>query len=93
MTSQTREAVSLDVGRENTVFVKFLFSSQSFAPLVFLFHHCPSVVFGSEQGAGRDDDGVGGGVRSQGKLAVTQFFVHLPPEPGHVLLAEAERLP
>lgn len=30
---------------------------------------------------------------SQGELAVTQFFVHLPPQPGHILLAEAEWLP
>lgn len=30
---------------------------------------------------------------SQGELAVTQFFVHLPPQPGHIQLAKAERLP
>lgn len=30
---------------------------------------------------------------SQGERAVTQFFVHLPPQPWHILLAEAERQP
>lgn len=30
---------------------------------------------------------------SQNELAMTQFFVHLPPQPGHVLLTEVERLP
>lgn len=32
-------------------------------------------------------------VGSQDELAVTQFFVHLPSEPLHVLLAKAEGLP
>lgn len=30
---------------------------------------------------------------SHGKLAVTKFFVHLPPQSGHILLAKAEWLP
>jgi len=30
---------------------------------------------------------------SQGELAATEFFVHLPPQPRHVLLAEDEGLP
>lgn len=36
--------------------------------------------------------GEGEECRSQGKLAVTEFFVHLPPQSRHVLLAEAEGL-
>lgn len=34
----------------------------------------------------------GKGHRSQGELAVTEFFVHLPPQSRHILLPKAERL-
>lgn len=34
----------------------------------------------------------GKGCRSQGQLAVAKFFVHLPPQSRHILLAEDERL-
>lgn len=71
----------------------FSFSSQSFAPLVlFLLYQCPSILLVSGVGAA-GEGGLGKGCGSQGELAVTQFFVHLPPEPRHILLAKAEWLP
>lgn len=50
------EVISLDIGREKYKFFgKFLFSSQSFAPLVlFLLYLCPSILIESGVGAGVD---------------------------------------
>lgn len=78
---------------KNKVFVKF--SSHSAAPRVlFLFYHSLLVLVGPGGSGWRWWAGVDGGEGgSQGELAVTQFFVHVPPQARHVLLAEAEELP
>lgn len=90
MTSPT-EVTSLDVGREE--FEKFLFFlsiTDSPCPLLVISLSLQLVVERWEQVEMVD---WGGGSWSQDEFAVTQFFVHLPPQPGHVLLAKAEWLP
>lgn len=57
-----------------------------------LLNHCLSVLSGSGGSRWRGGKVVSKG-GSQGELAVTQFFVHVPPQARHILLPEAKRLP